>query len=166
MLARGLSTFITQFFWGRRRRADDILLENNKLLRKFTPPKRPSVAVMCRDSGPTSLQPFFRITDCSASLSRLRSATSFRSFVFSSRNCFASCARAAAMVRVPRPCVLCKGGKQCPRPRDSTTPHGRGMKSPPSLHSLAPALASRSISCDSPPLPALFSAHYYYLVTR
>src|SRR6266571_4220105 len=38
------------------------------------------------------LQPFFRITDCSASLSKLRSATSFRSFVFSSRNCFASCA--------------------------------------------------------------------------
>src|SRR5438094_730801 len=38
------------------------------------------------------LHPFFRITDCSASLSRLRSATSFRSRVFSSRNCFASCA--------------------------------------------------------------------------
>src|SRR5580698_6249303 len=38
------------------------------------------------------LQPFFRITDCSASLSRLRSATSFRSFVFSSRSCLASCA--------------------------------------------------------------------------
>ena len=38
------------------------------------------------------LHPFFRITDCSASLSRLRSATSFRRRVFSSRNCFASCA--------------------------------------------------------------------------
>jgi hypothetical protein len=38
------------------------------------------------------LQPFFRITDCSASLSRLRFATSFRSFVFSSRSCLASCA--------------------------------------------------------------------------
>src|SRR6185437_10062193 len=38
------------------------------------------------------LRLFFRITDCSASLSRLRSATSFRSFVFSSRSCFASCA--------------------------------------------------------------------------
>jgi hypothetical protein len=38
------------------------------------------------------LHPFFRITDCNASLSRLRSATSFRSRVFSSRNCFASCA--------------------------------------------------------------------------
>jgi hypothetical protein len=37
-------------------------------------------------------QPFFRITDCKASLSRLRSATSFPNFVFSSRNCFASCA--------------------------------------------------------------------------
>src|ERR1700739_4963667 len=38
------------------------------------------------------LQPFFRITDCGASLSRLRSATSVRSRVFSSRNRFASCA--------------------------------------------------------------------------
>jgi len=38
------------------------------------------------------LHPFFRITDCNASLSRLRSATSFLSRVFSSRNCFASCA--------------------------------------------------------------------------
>ena len=38
------------------------------------------------------LHPFFSITHCSASLSRLRSATSFRSRVFSSRNCFASCA--------------------------------------------------------------------------
>src|SRR5581483_1478995 len=37
-------------------------------------------------------QPFFAITACSMSLSRLRSATSFRSRVFSSRNCFASCA--------------------------------------------------------------------------
>ena len=36
------------------------------------------------------LQPFFRITDCNASLSRLRSATSFRSRLFSSRNCLAS----------------------------------------------------------------------------
>jgi hypothetical protein len=35
---------------------------------------------------------FNRITDCSASLSRLRCATNFRSFVFSSRNCLASCA--------------------------------------------------------------------------
>ncbi len=38
------------------------------------------------------LHPFFRITDCNASLSRLRSATNFRSRVFSSLNCFASCA--------------------------------------------------------------------------
>src|SRR5437016_6306408 len=38
------------------------------------------------------LQPFFLITDCSASLSRLRSATSFRSRTFSSRSCLASCA--------------------------------------------------------------------------
>src|SRR5271167_4430515 len=38
------------------------------------------------------LHPFFSITHCSASLSRLRSATSFRNRVFSSRNCFASCA--------------------------------------------------------------------------
>jgi len=37
------------------------------------------------------LQPFFRITDC-ACLSRLRSATRFRIFVFPSRNRFASCA--------------------------------------------------------------------------
>src|SRR5512141_2777067 len=33
------------------------------------------------------LQPFFRITDCKASLSSDRSATSFRSRWFSSRNC-------------------------------------------------------------------------------
>src|SRR3974390_485584 len=38
------------------------------------------------------LHPFFRITDCSASLSKLRSATSFRKREFSSRNCLASCA--------------------------------------------------------------------------
>src|ERR1700686_861678 len=38
------------------------------------------------------LHPFFRITDCNASLSKLRSATSFRNRVFSSRNCLASCA--------------------------------------------------------------------------
>ena len=37
------------------------------------------------------LQPFFRITACSASLSRLRSATSRVSRVFSSRSCFSSC---------------------------------------------------------------------------
>src|SRR5208283_3062473 len=43
------------------------------------------------------LQPFFRITDCRASLSRLRSATSFRSFVFSSRSCLASCAWLTSM---------------------------------------------------------------------
>src|SRR5215472_9738610 len=35
---------------------------------------------------------FFRITDCNMSLSRLRSATSFFSRAFSSRNCFISCA--------------------------------------------------------------------------
>lgn len=35
---------------------------------------------------------FFRITNCSMSLSRLRSATSFFSRPFSSRNCFTSCA--------------------------------------------------------------------------
>src|SRR5215469_16962445 len=46
------------------------------------------------DSGlhRSELHPFFRITDCSASLSRLRSATSLRNRVFSSRNCLASCA--------------------------------------------------------------------------
>src|SRR5579863_9768107 len=38
------------------------------------------------------LHPFFRITDCNASLSKLRSATSFLSRAFSSRNCFTSCA--------------------------------------------------------------------------
>src|SRR3984885_10965214 len=38
------------------------------------------------------LHPFFRITDCSASLSRLRSATSLRRRLFSSRSCRASCA--------------------------------------------------------------------------
>jgi polyhydroxybutyrate depolymerase len=36
-------------------------------------------------------------TDCSASLSRLRSATSFRSRVFSSRSCLASCASVTSM---------------------------------------------------------------------
>ena len=35
------------------------------------------------------LHPFFRITDCSASLFRLRSATNFRSRVFSSLSCLA-----------------------------------------------------------------------------
>jgi hypothetical protein len=43
------------------------------------------------------LQPFFRITDCRTSLSKLRSATSIRSFVFSSRSCFASCASLTSM---------------------------------------------------------------------
>src|SRR5208283_3758113 len=43
------------------------------------------------------LQPFFLITDCRASLSKLRSATSFRSFVFSSRSCLASCAWLTSM---------------------------------------------------------------------
>lgn len=38
------------------------------------------------------LHPFFRMTDCSASLSRLKSATNFRSRLFSSRSCLASCA--------------------------------------------------------------------------
>src|SRR5579883_476191 len=43
------------------------------------------------------LQPFFRMTDCSASLSRLRSATSFLSRAFSSRSCRASCAWLTSM---------------------------------------------------------------------
>ena len=38
------------------------------------------------------LHPFFAISAFSISLSRLRSTTSFFNFVFSSRNCFASCA--------------------------------------------------------------------------
>src|ERR1700691_164210 len=38
------------------------------------------------------LHPFFAMTAFSISLSRLRSTTSFFNFVFSSRNCFASCA--------------------------------------------------------------------------
>src|SRR6266498_313722 len=38
------------------------------------------------------LHPFFAITAFSISLSRLRSTTSFFNFVFSSRNCLASCA--------------------------------------------------------------------------
>src|SRR5262249_42110893 len=38
------------------------------------------------------LHPFFAIPAFSISLSRLRSTTSFFSFVFSSRNCLASCA--------------------------------------------------------------------------
>src|SRR5213594_1980892 len=38
------------------------------------------------------LHPFFAITAFSISLSRLRSTTSFFNRVFSSRNCFASCA--------------------------------------------------------------------------
>src|SRR5277367_4860400 len=38
------------------------------------------------------LHPFFAISAFSISLSRLRSTTNFFSFVFSSRNCFASCA--------------------------------------------------------------------------
>src|SRR3972149_6043130 len=36
------------------------------------------------------LHPFFRITDCNASLSKLRSATSLFNRAFSSRNCFTS----------------------------------------------------------------------------
>ena len=43
------------------------------------------------------LHPFFSITDCRASLSRLRSATSFRSREFSSRNRLASCASLTSM---------------------------------------------------------------------
>src|SRR5690348_7758220 len=43
------------------------------------------------------LQPFFRITDCKASLSSDKSATSLRSRLFSSRNCLASCASLALM---------------------------------------------------------------------
>jgi len=43
------------------------------------------------------LRPFFRITDCSASLSKLKSATSFRSRVFSSRSCLASYASVTSM---------------------------------------------------------------------
>jgi len=39
------------------------------------------------DPYPCELQPFFRITACSMSLSRLRSATSFFSRRFSSSNC-------------------------------------------------------------------------------
>src|SRR5271163_4118138 len=38
------------------------------------------------------LHPFFRITDCNTSLSKLSSATSFFNRAFSSRNCFTSCA--------------------------------------------------------------------------
>src|SRR5271165_7181745 len=38
------------------------------------------------------LHPFFAMTAFSISLSRLRSTTGFFNFVFSSRNCFASCA--------------------------------------------------------------------------
>src|SRR5689334_15676815 len=38
------------------------------------------------------LYPFFRITNCSASLSRLSSATSFLRRAFSSRSAFTSCA--------------------------------------------------------------------------
>src|SRR6202035_5641641 len=40
---------------------------------------------------------FFRITDCSMSLSRLRSATSFFSREFSSRSCLTSCASLTSM---------------------------------------------------------------------
>src|SRR5579864_1240359 len=43
------------------------------------------------------LQPFFRITDCNASLSSDRSATSLRSRAFSSRSCLASCACVASI---------------------------------------------------------------------
>src|SRR5713226_8030838 len=43
------------------------------------------------------LHPFFAITAFSISLSRLRSTTSFFNFVFSSRNCFASCASLTLM---------------------------------------------------------------------
>ncbi len=50
------------------------------------------------------LHPFFRITDCNASLSRLRLATSFFRRAFSSRSCLASCASLnshAAILRFP-----------------------------------------------------------------
>jgi hypothetical protein len=40
---------------------------------------------------------FFRITDCSMSLSRFNSATSFFSRAFSSRSCFTSCASLTSM---------------------------------------------------------------------
>lgn len=43
------------------------------------------------------LHPFFRMTDCSASLSRLRSAASLRRRVFSSRSCLASWASLASI---------------------------------------------------------------------
>ncbi len=62
------------------------------------------------------LQPFFRITDCNASLSRLRSATSFRSRVFSSRSCFASCAwLTSAVLRLSR-CKSCVSRHPFPAP--------------------------------------------------
>src|SRR5947208_3044030 len=62
------------------------------------------------------LQPFFRITDCSASLSRLRSATSFRSFVFSSRSCFASCAWLTSRHTSPSRRRSCASTPQLPAP--------------------------------------------------
>ena len=40
---------------------------------------------------------FFRITDCSTSVSRFNSATSFFSRAFSSRSCFTSCASLTSM---------------------------------------------------------------------
>jgi hypothetical protein len=48
------------------------------------------------------LHPFFRITDCNPSLSRLRPATRFRSRVFSSRNGLQSCAWLTSMPAILR----------------------------------------------------------------
>src|SRR5512146_2726540 len=66
-----------------RQQPADPALAGNHVLRPKPDRIRPSVY---------ERSPFFRITACSISLSRLRSATSFRSRVFSSRSCLASCA--------------------------------------------------------------------------
>src|ERR1035441_1774339 len=69
---------------------------------RYRHPQQPANPALARCVLPTQptrvrplvyeLHPFFAMTAFSISLSRLRSTTSFFNFVFSSRNCFASCA--------------------------------------------------------------------------
>src|SRR5947209_6096961 len=93
------------------------------------------------------LHPFFRITDCSASLSRLRSATSFRSRVFSSRNCFASC---AWLTSIPRTSPSTRRSCALTRPLPAPHPRRLALRRPVSRPRLSPPRCACSETCLFP----------------
>jgi len=77
------------------------------------------------------LHPFFAMTAFSISLSRLRSTTSFFNFVFSSRNCLASCASVTSIPPyfaqgiAPEPAAVALNQTQNPNSRATAGRHAR-----------------------------------------